>query len=32
MLEFDYDGSVDRAMRISRLIEEGSDQVQGEED
>jgi ribosome-binding factor A len=24
MLEFDYDESVDRAMRISRLIEEGS--------
>src|SRR5262249_60981805 len=32
MLEFDYDESVDRAMRISRLIEEGSDHVQGEED
>src|SRR5881275_107418 len=29
MLEFDYDESVDRAMRISRLIEEGSDRVQG---
>ena len=28
-LEFDYDESVDRAMRISRLIEEGSDRVQG---
>jgi ribosome-binding factor A len=25
MLEFDYDESVDRAMRISRLIEEGSE-------
>ena len=25
MLEFDYDESVDRAMRISRLMEEGSD-------
>jgi ribosome-binding factor A len=32
MLEFDYDESVDRAMRISRLIEEGSDPVQDEED
>jgi ribosome-binding factor A len=32
MLEFDYDESVDRAMRISRLIEEGSDHVQDEED
>jgi ribosome-binding factor A len=25
MLEFDYDESVDRAMRISRLIEESAD-------
>jgi ribosome-binding factor A len=25
MLEFDYDETVDRAMRISRLIEEGSE-------
>ena len=32
MLEFDYDESVDRAMRISRLIEEGSDPVRGGED
>jgi ribosome-binding factor A len=31
MLEFDYDESVDRAMRISRLMEEGSDHVQDEE-
>jgi ribosome-binding factor A len=32
MLEFDYDESVDRAMRLSRLMEEGSDNVQGEGD
>jgi ribosome-binding factor A len=32
MLEFDYDESVDRAMRLSRLMEEGSDDVQAEED
>jgi ribosome-binding factor A len=32
MLEFDYDESVDRAMRLSRLMEEGSDNVQAEED
>jgi ribosome-binding factor A len=31
MLEFDYDESVDRAMRISRLMEEGSDQVPDED-
>jgi ribosome-binding factor A len=32
MLEFAYDESVDRAMRLSRLMEEGSDNVQGEGD
>jgi ribosome-binding factor A len=26
MIEFDYDETVDRAMRLSRLMEEGSDQ------
>jgi ribosome-binding factor A len=31
MLEFDYDDSVDRAMRLSRLMEAEASRLQGED-